>query len=154
MENAFINVKSRSHSIEADVVIPDDGAEGVIICQGGRFAGWSLYMTDGRPAYVHNWFNRELYTIESDTPIEPGPATVRYEFDYDGGDPGSGGNGKLFVNGTLVAEGRIEKTVGLVFSADETADVGVDHHTNVTPAYPQRGNEFTGTIRSVTIEVE
>ena len=153
MENAFINVKSRSHAVTAELEIPAGGAEGVIIAQGGKFAGWSLYMKDGRVSYVHNWVGRELYTVTSPQRLPPGEVTVRYEFAYDGGDvPGLGGTGTLFVNGEQVAEGAIENTVGLVFSADETTDVGVDHHTPVSPEYPQRGNEFIGHIAKVTIE--
>ena len=155
MENAFINVKNRSHSITAEVEIPKGGGEGVIVCQGGKFAGWSLYMADGKPAYVHNWVGRELYTVASPEKLPPGKAAIRYEFAYEGGKKmGKGGTGTLFVNGRKVAEGRIENTVGLVFSADETADVGVDHHTPVTNAYGQRGNEFTGEIDKVTVEVK
>ena len=141
MENAFINVKNRSHSITAELEIPAGGGEGVILCQGGKFAGWSFYMKDGKLSYVHNWFGRERYTITTPDALPAGEVTVRYEFTYEGGEkPGQGGTGALFVGDRKVAEGRIDKTVGLVFSADETADVGVDYHTNVTPDYPQHGN--------------
>lgn len=155
MENAFINVKNRSHSITANVEIPSDGGDGVIICQGGNFAGWSLYLHEGKPVYVHNWFDRERYAVRGKQPIAPGKATIRYQFTYEGGEkPGGGGSGVLYVNGTKVAEGHIDNTVGFVFSADETADVGVDYHTPVSPDYPQHGNEFNGTIEKVTIELQ
>jgi len=153
MENAFINVKNRSHSITAEVEIPRR-ADGVILAQGGRFAGWSLYMKGGRVSYVHNWVGRERYTITAPQRLPAGKATIRYEFAYDGGDPGSGGTGTIFVNGRQVAEGRIDKTTPFLFSADETADVGVDEATPVTEAYPERHNEFTGKIETVTVEVE
>ena len=154
MENAFLNVKNRSHSITAEVDIPKGGGEGVILCQGGRFAGWSLYMKDGKPSYVHNWVGKERYTITAPTRRVPsGKATIRYEFAYDGGDPGSGGTGTIFVNGEKVAEGRIDKTTPFVFSADETADVGVDEATPVTEEYAERDNEFNGQIDKVTIEL-
>jgi len=154
MENAFINVKNRSHSITAEVEIPRGGGEGVILAQGGRFAGWSLYMKGGRVSYVHNWVGRERYTITAPQRLAPGKATIRYEFAYDGGAPGSGGTGTLFVNGQQVAEGRIEHTTPFVFSADETADVGVDEATPVTDEYQERHNEFNGMIEKVTVEVE
>lgn len=154
MENAFINVKNRSHTISAEVEIPEGGGKGVIICQGGKFAGWSLYMQDGKAAYVHNWLGRELYKVSSPDQLPGGPATIRYEFAYEGGDKmGKGGTGTLYVNGEKVAQGRIDNTVGSLFSADETVDVGVDYHTPVTPEYPQRGNEFSGKIVKVTIEL-
>jgi len=153
MENAFLNVKNRSHSITAEVDIPKGGGEGVILCQGGRFAGWSLYMKNGKPSYVHNWVGKERYTITAPQRVPPGKATIRYEFAYDGGDPGSGGTGTIFVNGEKVAEGRIDKTTPFVFSADETADVGVDEATPVTEEYAERDNEFNGQIDKVTVEL-
>jgi arylsulfatase len=155
MENAFINVKNRSHTITAEVEIPEGGGEGVIVCQGGRFAGWSLYMKDGKVSYVHNWVGKERYTITAPQTVSPGKATIRYEFAYEGGNkPGMGGKGTISVNGKKVAEGRIGKTTPFVFSADETADVGVDEATPVTEAYKERHNKFTGKIEKVTIELK
>ena len=153
MENAFINVKNRSHTITAEVEISRGGGEGVILCQGGRFAGWSLYMKDGKVSYVHNWVGKERYVITAPQRVPPGRATIRYEFVYDGGDPGSGGTGTIFVNGQKVAEGRIDKTTPFLFSADETADVGVDEATPVTEEYAERDNEFNGKIDKVTVEL-
>jgi arylsulfatase len=153
MENAFLNVKNRSHSITAEVDIPKGGGEGVILCQGGRFAGWSLYMKDGKPSYVHNWVGKQRYTITASRRVPSGKATIRYEFAFDGGDPGSGGTGTIFVDGEKVAEGRIDKTTPFLFSADETADVGVDEATPVTEEYPERDNEFNGQIHRVTVEL-
>ncbi len=154
MENAFLNVKNRSHSITAEVEIPQGGGEGVILCQGGRFAGWSLYMKDGKVSYVHNWFGKERYTVTAQRPLPPGKATIRYEFAYEGGDkPGMGGTGTISVNGRQVAEGRIENTVPFLFSADETTDVGVDKATPVTEDYEERHNEFNGKIEQVTVEL-
>jgi arylsulfatase A-like enzyme len=155
MENAFLNVKNRSHTITADVKIAEGGGEGVIICQGGRFAGWSLYMKDGKVSFVHNWVGKERYTITAPQRLAPGKATIRYEFIYEGGDkPGMGGEGIISVNGKKVAEGRIEKTTPFVFSADETADVGMDDATPVTEDYKERDNKFNGKIAKVTIELK
>ena len=153
-ENAFINVKNRSHAITAEVEMPQDGGNGVILCQGGRFAGWSLYVKEGKVKYVHNWVGKERYTISSDKPVPTGKVTIRYEFAYEGGKPGSGGKGTMFVNGDKVAEGRIEKTTPFIFSADETADVGQDDATPVTEDYKERDNKFTGKIHKVTIDLK
>lgn len=132
-ENAFINVKNRSHSITAEVEVPEGGADGVILSQGGRFAGWSLYMKNGRVSYVHNRVGKDRYTITAQEQVAAGQATIRYDFAYDGGDkPGAGGTGTISVNGRKVAEGRIGNTTPFVFSADETADVGLDAATPVT----------------------
>jgi len=153
-ENAFINVKNRSHTITAEVEIPQGGGEGVILSQGGRFAGWSLYMKDGRVSYVHNWVGKERYTITTPEPVAAGKATIRYEFQYDGGNPGSGGTGTIFVDGQKVTEGRISNTTPFIFSADETADVGTDEATPVTEEYAEGDNEFTGKIERVTVTLK
>ena len=153
-ENTFINVKNRSHTITAQVEIPQGGGEGVILAQGGRFAGWSLYMKDGKASYVHNWVGKERYTITAPEPVAPGKVTIRYEFAYEGGKPGSGGTGTISVNGQKVAEGRIEHTTPFLFSADETADVGLDEATPVTEDYAEGDNKFTGEIEKVTVELK
>ena len=154
-ENAFINVKNRSHSITAEVEIPEGGADGVILAQGGRFAGWSLYMKDGKVSYVHNWVGIERYTITAPDNVTPGKATIRYEFEYEGGAaPGKGGKGSIFVNGQKVTEGQIGNTTPFLFSADETTDVGLDAATPVTEEYAEGNNSFTGSIEKVTIELQ
>ncbi|HZY30041.1 MAG TPA: arylsulfatase, partial [Candidatus Methylomirabilis sp.] len=141
-------------SITAEVEIPKGGANGVVIAQAGRFAGWSLYFKDGKPAYVHNWIGRERYTVAAAEPVAPGKATVRVDFAYDGGGYGKGATATLSVNGQKVAEGRIAHTVPFVFSGDEGTDVGVDEATNVTDAYKEGDNRFTGKIHKVAVEVK
>jgi hypothetical protein len=106
LENAFINIKNRSHTITAEVEIPSGGANGVVIAQAGRFAGWSLYFKDGKPVYDYNWIGRQHYTVAAPQPVPPGKATVRLDFAYDGGGLGKGGTATLSVNGRKVAEGR------------------------------------------------
>jgi arylsulfatase len=150
MENAFLNVKNRSHSITAELELPARG-EGVILCQGGRFAGWSLYMKGGRLYYVHNWFGRERYVVGSPATLPAGEVTVKYVFTFDGGDPGSGGTGALFIGDEQVAEARIEHTIPFL-TGDEVAEVGHDGGTPVTEEYAGR-DEFNGTIRQVTVEL-
>ena len=154
MENAFINVKNNSLTITAEVEIPKGGANGVILCQGGKFGGWSLYMKDGKPAYAYNWLGLERYTVSAPKPLAPGKATIVFDFAYDGGGRGKGGVGTLFVDGRQLAKGRIGKTQANVFSLDDAADVGVDEGTPVTKAYKERNNKFTGKIHKVTIELK
>jgi arylsulfatase A-like enzyme len=152
-ENVFINLKSRSHTITAEVVVPDGGADGVILCQAGRFGGWSLYLKDGKPTYTYNWLGLEHYRVSAPERLPTGKATVRFEFQWDGGKPGAGGTGTIAVNGRRLAEGRIDRTQPFVFSADEGADVGLDAGTPVTDDYKDRDNKFTGKINKVTIEL-
>ena len=98
-ENAFINVKNQSVTITADVEIPAGGANGVILCQGGRFGGWSLYVKDGKPAYTYNFVGLQEYTVNSSAPLAPGKATIKLDFAYDGNGRGKGGTSTLSVNG-------------------------------------------------------
>ena len=153
-ENVFLNIKNRSLTITADVEIPQDGANGVILAQGGRFGRWSLYMKGGKPIYVYNFLGLQRFTVASPQAMPAGKATVRFEFAYDGGGLGKGGLGTLYVNDKKVAEGRIEHTQPMIFSADETADVGEDDATPVTEDYKAYDNKFTGKILKVTIDVK
>ncbi len=154
MENAFINVKNQSKTITADLDIPAGGANGVILAQGGRFGGWSLYVKDGKPAYTYNWVGLQQYTTNSTERLAPGKATVTLEFAYDGNGRGKGGTATIYVNDKKVGSGRVENTNANVFSADDAADVGVDEGTNVSSAYEQHDNRFTGRIEKVLIEVK
>jgi len=155
LENTFLNSKNTSKSITADVEV-DEGATGVILTQGGRFGGWSLYMKDGRPIYTYNFLGLERFTVAADKPIPPGPATIVMDFDYDGDGLGKGGDATITVNGKKVASGRIGRTQPLIFSADETADVGLDNQTPVADDIGVGPEEtrFTGTINKVVIAIE
>jgi arylsulfatase len=152
-ENVFINVKNRSHTITAEVEVPQGGGNGVILAQAGRFGGWSFYLKDGKPTYTYNWLGLKSYTVVATEALPAGKTTIRYEFVYDGGGVGKGGAGTLYVNGTSVATGRIDQTQCCAFSADEGADVGADEGTPVTEAY-QVPFKFTGKIDKVTIELK
>ena len=153
-ENVFINTKDRSYTITAEVEIPEKEAKGVILAQGGRFGGWSLYLKSGKPAFTYNFLGLQRFSIVAKEPLPPGKTTIRFEFAYDGGGMGKGGKGTILVNGKNVAEGRIEHTQCCVFSADETADVGKDDATPVTEDYLEGNNAFTGTIDHITIDLK
>jgi arylsulfatase len=153
-ENVFINVKNKSLSITAEVEVPQGGANGAILVQGGRFGGWALYMHDGKPAYQYNWLGLQRYTVAAPEALPPGKATIKFDFKYDGGGMGKGGMGTLSVNGQKVAEGRIDRTQAMVFSADETADVGIDLGTPVVEAVgAEAKSRFTGKIPKVVVEI-
>ena len=153
-ENVFLNIKNRSLTITADVESPAGGANGVILAQGGRFGGWSLYMKAGKPIYVYNFIGLQRFTVASPQAVPAGKSTIRLDFAYDGGGLGKGGLATIYVNDTKVAEGRIERTQPMIFSADETADVGEDDATPVTEDYKAYDNKFTGKILKVTVDVK
>jgi arylsulfatase len=155
MEGAFINVKNRSKTITAEIEVPAGGANGTVLAQGGRFGGWSLYVKDGVPAYDYNFLGLQRTSIAASQPLAPGKARIRVDFAYDGGGPGKGGQAALFVNDAKVAEGRIANTQAGMFSADETADVGIDLGTPVVEAIGSEArSRFTGRIPKVTVTVQ
>jgi arylsulfatase len=153
-ENVFINIKNRSLSITAEVEIPQGGANGVILAQAGRFGGWSLYLKDGKPTYCYNFLGLQEYKVSAPQALAAGKATIRMNFDYDGGGIGKGGTATILVNGEQAASGRIGRTQPTIFSADETAGVGMDDATPVTTDYKERDNAFTGKILKVTVDVK
>jgi arylsulfatase len=153
-ENSVIVIKNKSHAVTAQVVAPEAGAGGVIVAQGGAFGGWALYAKDGRPAYCYNLFGLQRFKVEGDAPIPPGEHQVRMEFDYDGGGLAKGGTVSLYLDGDKVGEGRVEATQPMVFSADETTDVGTDSATPVADDYGVPGGRFTGRVRWIQIDVD
>jgi len=154
LENTFLNVKNTSKTIEADVSL-NGNDNGIILCQGGKFGGWALYMDNGKPAYTYNYFGLESYTISSPIAISNANANIKLQFDYDGGGTGKGGIATLYIDGKKVAEGRVEKTQPAVFSADETADVGKDDATQVAFKVfsSVKESEFTGHVDQVTVSI-
>jgi arylsulfatase len=152
-ESSLLNIKNKSHAVTAEIVAPETGAEGVILAQGGAFAGWSLYTKDGRPKYCYNLLGLQRFKIGADAIIPPGTHQVRMEFDYDGGGPAKGGTVTLYLDGDTVGEGRVEATVPLIFSGDETADVGRDTGSAVSDDYDGESSVFTGTVNWVQIDL-
>jgi arylsulfatase len=152
-ENSVLNVKNKSHAVTAEIVVPEDGAQGVIIAQGGAFAGWSLYAKSGKPAYCYNLLGLQRFKVEGDAAIPPGTHQVRMEFAYDGGGLAKGGTVTLYVDGDQAGEGRVEGTVPMIFSGDETADVGSDTASPVSDDYETGDNAFTGDVNWVQIDL-
>jgi arylsulfatase A-like enzyme len=152
-ENTVLNIKNKSHAVTAALSVPDGGATGVIVAQGGAFGGWSLYLHEGRPAYCYNLFGMQRFTVHGDTAVPGGEHQVRMEFSYDGGGLGKGGTVDLFVDGKPVGQGRVEATVPMIFSGDETLDVGSDTATPVSDDYGPEDDTFSGRINWVQIDL-
>ncbi|HEU0024834.1 MAG TPA: arylsulfatase [Thermoleophilaceae bacterium] len=152
-ENSVVATKNKSHAVTAQLVVPDGGGEGVIIAQGGAYAGWSVYLHEGRPTYCYNFFGLQRFKVGAEQPVPAGEHQVRMEFAYDGGGLAKGGDVTLYLDGEKVGEGRVEHTVPMIFSADETTDLGRD---SATPVSDDHGadNEFTGRVRWVQIDVD
>lgn len=152
-ENSVVSIKNKSFSVTAELVIPEGGADGVIIAQGGRFGGWSLYATGGRAVFVYNVLGIQEFKTEAELPIPTGQCQVRMEFSYDGGGLGKGGDVALYYDGKPVGTGRVGATQAMIFSADETTDVGYESGTPVASDYTTRDSRFTGRINWVQIDL-
>jgi arylsulfatase len=153
-ENSVLVIKNKSYSVTAEVVVPESGAEGVIIAQGGSVGGWSLYAKGGKLKHCYNFFGIKQFFAEATQPIPADKHQVRMEFKYDGGGLAKGGNVSLYVDGKKVGEGRVEATEPMAFSADETCDVGRETGSPVSPDYGPRDNEFNGEVNWVRIELQ
>ena len=155
LENDFINVKNTSFEIVAEVESGDKPANGVIVAQGGRFGGWALHVKDGVPRYTYNYLGLTRSVAAGTAKLPSGKSTVKMDFAYDGGEkPGAGGTATLYVNGKSVASVKVPKTEFSVFSADESAGVGIDMETTVSEEYDRVGSKYTGKIDKVTITLK
>ena len=154
-ENGLINIKNKSHSITAQVLVPDGKpCEGVILSQGGVAAGWILYLKGGHLTYCYNFGGLEKYVVTATQPLLSGEHQVRMEFAYDGGGLAKGGAVTLYIDGHNVGSGRVERTMPMGLSADETSNVGVKRGSPITSDVPTEDNAFTGTVQLVVIETD
>ena len=152
-ENSVVVTKNKSFAITSEIEVPEGGASGTIVAMGGAFGGWSLYAHQGRPAFCYNLFGLEQFKVYGDESIPPGKHQVRAEFTYDGGGLGKGGTVTLYADGSQVGEGRVDKTVPMAFSGDETTDVGTDSATPVTDDLTPATVNFTGRVKWVQIDL-
>ena len=152
-ESSVISIKNKSFSITAEIEVPESGAEGVIVAQGASIGGWTLYANEGKLKYCYNVCGVQHFFTEADSPIPAGTHQARVEFAYDGGGLGKGGAVSLYVDGNKVGDGRVGLTQAMIFSADETCDIGEDTASPVSPDYGPTGNAFNGTVNWVQIDV-
>jgi len=152
-ENSVVSIKNKSFSVTAEVDVPEGGVNGVIIAQGGRFGGWTVYFQDGKAKFVYNVLGIHSYATAADTAIPAGTHQVRVEFAYDGGGLAKGGDVTLYYDGTSVGAGRVEHTQPMIFSGDETTDIGQETGTTVSPDYTARDSRFTGKINWVQVDL-
>ncbi|KHL17838.1 arylsulfatase [Mumia flava] len=152
-ENSVVNMKNKSFSITAEVDIPSGGANGVVIAQGGRFGGWAVYAKDGHLTFAYNVLGIREFIVRADDPIPEGNHQVRMEFTYDGGGLGKGGDVTLYHDGDPAGTGRVDATQPMIFSADETTDIGYESGTTVSPDYTTADSRFTGKLHWVQLDL-
>ena len=154
MENAFINVKNQSLTITADVEIPAGAANGVILAQGGRFGGWSLYVKDGRPAYTYNYVGLQRVHDQRQRAARARQGDDHARLRLRRQRPRQGRHrAPSRSTARRSARAASSSTNANIFSADDAADVGIDEGTNVSSAYRQHDNRFTGRIEKVKVDV-
>ena len=152
-ENSIVVMKNKSYAVTAEIDVPEEGAKGVIVAQGGAFGGWSLYANEGKAAYCYNLFGLQRFKVYGEDPLAEGEHQVRVEFAYDGGGLGKGGTATLYVDGNKVGEGRVEATVPMLFSGDETLDLGSDSGTPVSDDLTVDELEFNGRVRWIELDL-
>jgi len=152
-ENGIINLKNKSHAVTVQLDIPQGAAtHGVLLAQGGVGGGWMFFVKDGKPAYFYNFLGLAQTEIVATEALTPGKRQVRMEFAYDGGGIAKGGNVTLYIDGKSVGSGRLEQTAPIIFSRDETSDVGVKRGSPMKPDMPAATTEFSGSVIAVAIE--
>ena len=152
-ENCVLNIKNKSHSITAQMIVPEKGAQGVIIAQGANIGGWSLYAHKGKLKYCYNLGGVQRFYVEGANPLPPGEHQVRAEFAYAGGGLAKGGKVTLYVDGKKAGEGDVPMTLPMVYSADDGLDVGEDSGAPVSEDYGPTGNAFNGRIKGVQLAI-
>jgi arylsulfatase len=150
-EGSAPDLKNKSFGISAVVEIPEEGAEGLLMTQGGRFAGVGLYLLKGKPVFHYNLCGVERYSVAGQDPVPPGKHVVTLDFNYDGG-VGAGGEATLSVDGKKVASEKLPRTIAFRMSLDETLDIGEDTGTPVSEDY-EVPFKFTGELEKVTINI-
>jgi hypothetical protein len=155
--NATANILNRPYSITADVEIPQGGAEGVLLSQGGNDGGYSFYIQNGKLSHAYNYVGRNMYYVESAEAVPAGRHQLRFEFEItDKPDiahgKGAPGKGQLYVDGKLVGQSDIPLTNPLAIGLLSTIICGGDPGAPVTPKY-KPPFPFTGKIHKVTVDV-
>jgi arylsulfatase A-like enzyme len=153
-ESSVVSIKNKSHSVTAEVEVPESGASGVIVAQGGSVGGWALYAHEGRLKYCYNLLGLKQFHVDSGggPAIAAGQHQVRMEFAYDGGGLAKGGTVSLYLDGDKLGEGRVDATAAMIFSADDTLDIGEEGGALVTEDYG-RDNAFSGRVNWVQIDL-
>lgn len=147
------NTKNVHHTLAAEIVISEGGAEGVLVACGGLAAGYTLFIKDNKLHWEHNWFTSDRYRVSSTESLSPGQYIVSAEVKVDEeGKPGTGGNVTLRMGERIIGEGRFERQVPYWFTFNETFDVGCDTVSPVSDAYASPF-AFTGTIQRVLVDL-
>ena len=148
------SILNKSYTITAEVEIPNEGAEGMLVTLGGRFGGYGLYLLKGKPVFTYNFVDLERFRWEGKESLAPGKHTIVFDFTYDGPGFGKGGAGVMKVDDKEVAAKKVPHTIPFIMAIDETFDVGVDSRTSVDDKDYSVPFRFTGKLAKLTIKLE
>jgi len=144
---------NKSYTITAEVDVPQNGGDGMIVTMGGRFGGYGLYLLKGKPVFTYNFVDLARFRWEGQQALTPGKHTIVFDFKYDGPGFGKGGTGVLKVDDKDVATNKVPHTMAVLMTIDETFDVGVDTRTPVDDKDYQLPFRFTGKLNKLTFKL-
>jgi arylsulfatase A-like enzyme/uncharacterized membrane protein len=149
-------IAGRSYAIEAELTVPEGGAEGVLVANADFIGGWALWVDDkGLLNHTYSFLGVEMYKQTSTTPVPSGDVTVKMLFEADEEKPGSGGKVTLWANDEQIGEGRLDRTVPFLPTSYAGMDVGRDNGLVVDLAYEDKAPyAFTGTVKNVVIDLK
>ncbi|WP_246605003.1 sulfatase-like hydrolase/transferase [Aquisediminimonas sediminicola] len=153
VEDAAPHTIGNSFTVDAEITVDTANAKGVIVAQGGRFGGYSLYLHNGKPVFHYNAVGADQFTVRGKDALAPGKHHVTAQFIADEKKPGTPGNMTVSVDGVAVATGRIGRTVAGWMSHTEGLDIGRDMISAVSPDYDVNNSALTGEIKNVTFEI-
>ncbi len=148
------NILAKSWNLIAEVDVPANGGEGVIVTHGGRFGGYGLYLLKGKAVFTYNFFDLQRFRWEGQQTLSPGKHTIGFDFKYDGPGFGKGGTGVLTVDGSRGSSQQVPHTIPFILTIDETFDVGVDTRSPVDDKDYQVPFRFNGEIAKLTVKLE
>ena len=155
MSGMLPRIYNRSYSITADLVVPEGGAQGVIVAEADHLGGFSLYVKDGKLTHTYSMMGVFIFRQVADTDLPSGDVTVRMEFAADGPNPATGGEVTLYINDQAVGSGHMEHTVPVRFSGYAGMDIGRDNGGVVDVSYEdEKPFAFTGTVRKVVFDLQ
>ena len=143
----------RSYTITAEIDVPQGGAEGVLVTDGGHFGGYGFYLLKGRPVFAWNLIQLEMVKWQGKDALAPGKHTLEFDWKYDGPGLGKGGTGTLKVDGQTVDSRPMAHSLGGGLPWSETFSVGVDTSTPVDPKDYQVPFAFTGKLVRLTVKL-
>jgi arylsulfatase len=148
------NTLGKSFTITAEIEVPNGGADGMLVTEGGHFGGYGFYIVKGKPVFTYNLLALKKFRWQGNSTLTPGKHTLIFDFAYEGPGFGKGGTGIMTVDGKEAAKQQIPNTIPFIMTLDETFDVGIDTRTGVEDSDYKLPFAFNGTINKLTVQLK